>query len=338
MSVDQEDEPPYHAGRGRPVRACLYDADGLDTEVELDRTVLDEIDDGHLLWIDAGLDDVVLAELGDRLDLGTKLEELDLQPGRRARIEDHGSFFHARVHAFRPGADDFATTEIHCLVGRTWIATLHRADVDLIKVFNQPIAANSDIGHLDGPAFFAHLVDWQLRGFFHADEQLDERIDWIDDQLLGTDDEGDDDLLDDLIELRRVNGKLRRTITPHRDVLAVLAQPDLAELTDPATAERFGRLAERLERVIDAIEGTRGMVTDSLDILMTKAAQRTNDTMKILTVVSILLLPAVVVAGVMGMNFQVGFFQEPRNFWFVLAAMAALAIVTALVARLRRWL
>jgi Mg2+ and Co2+ transporter CorA len=243
-----------------------------------------------------------------------------------------------RAHAFRPGDDDFATAEIHCLVSDTWVATLHCADIDLIEVFNQPIAPSSDIGRLDGPAFLAHLVDWQLRGFFRADEQLDERIDWIDDQLLGTDDEDDDHLLDELIELRRVTGRLRRTITPHRDVLAVLAQPELAGVSDSTSAKRFARLANRLERVIDAIEDTRQMVTDSLDILMTKAAQRTNDTMKILTVVSILLLPAVVVAGIMGMNFQLGFFQRPDNFWIVLAAMALLATTTALVARLRNWL
>ena len=38
--------------------------------------------------------------------------------------------------------------------------------------------------------------------------------------------------------------------------------------------------------------------------------------MKALTILSAVLLPAVVLAGVMGMNFKLGFFNEPGNFWF----------------------
>jgi magnesium transporter len=44
---------------------------------------------------------------------------------------------------------------------------------------------------------------------------------------------------------------------------------------------------------------------------MTRTAQRTNDTMRLLTLASVILLPSVVLAGVMGMNFKVGLFEDP---------------------------
>ena len=40
--------------------------------------------------------------------------------------------------------------------------------------------------------------------------------------------------------------------------------------------------------------------------------------MKALTILSAVLLPAVVVAGVMGMNFKLGFFDNADNFWLVI--------------------
>jgi Mg2+ and Co2+ transporter CorA len=43
------------------------------------------------------------------------------------------------------------------------------------------------------------------------------------------------------------------------------------------------------------------------------------------------------VAGVMGMNFKVGLFDESTNFFLVLGMMLGLAAVILLVARLRRW-
>ena len=71
---------------------------------------------------------------------------------------------------------------------------------------------------------------------------------------------------------------------------------------------------------------------------MGRAAQRTNDTMKALTVLSAVLLPAVVLAGVMGMNFKLGFFDDPTNVWFVFVAMVLLAIAILGVARWRHWI
>lgn len=71
---------------------------------------------------------------------------------------------------------------------------------------------------------------------------------------------------------------------------------------------------------------------------MGRVAQRANDVMKALTILSAILLPAVVLAGVMGMNFEIPFFEEPGNFYLVLAGMAVFSGVLIVVARSRRWL
>ena len=59
---------------------------------------------------------------------------------------------------------------------------------------------------------------------------------------------------------------------------------------------------------------------------MGRAAQDANDVMKVLTLLSAVLLPSVVLAGVMGMNFKMPFFDEPNNFWLVVAAMVIFAV------------
>ncbi|MEA2612691.1 MAG: CorA-like Mg2+ transporter protein, partial [Chloroflexota bacterium] len=65
---------------------------------------------------------------------------------------------------------------------------------------------------------------------------------------------------------------------------------------------------------------------------------RANDVMKILTLLSAVLLPAVVLAGIMGMNFQMPFFDDTRNFFIVIASMVVLAAVILAIARWRDWL
>jgi magnesium transporter len=74
------------------------------------------------------------------------------------------------------------------------------------------------------------------------------------------------------------------------------------------------------------------------DVHMTRTAQRTNETMRLLTLASVILLPSVVLAGIMGMNFKVWLFEQPNLFWVVIGLMIAMAAATVGVARWRGWL
>jgi Mg2+ and Co2+ transporter CorA len=97
-------------------------------------------------------------------------------------------------------------------------------------------------------------------------------------------------------------------------------------------------LTERLDRAVDSIENLRDLLLGTFDIHMGRAAQDANDVMKRLTLLSGVLLPAVVLAGIMGMNFQMPWFQNGNNFWLVILAMVAFGVSLLVIARLRRWL
>jgi LPXTG-motif cell wall-anchored protein len=60
--------------------------------------------------------------------------------------------------------------------------------------------------------------------------------------------------------------------------------------------------------------------------------------MKVLTMVSAVFLPAVVLAAVMGMNFPLAFFDQPSNFFVVIGLMVITGLGLVLFARWRRWL
>ena len=107
--------------------------------------------------------------------------------------------------------------------------------------------------------------------------------------------------------MRRRIGLIRRTLAPHRVAFAALARPDMAlheELGEP-----WPGLTDRLDRALDAVENLRDLLLGTFEIYMGRTAQDANDTMKVLTLLSAVLLPGVVLAGVMGMNFKLSFFD-----------------------------
>ena len=125
-------------------------------------------------------------------------------------------------------------------------------------------------------------------------------------------------------------------LAPHRIAFAALARPEM-ELHDELGRPWPG-LTDRLDRAVEAVENLRDLLLGTFDIHMGRAAQDANEVMKVLTLLSAVLLPAVVLAGVMGMNFKLPFFDEAGNFFLVVAAMAVFAIAIILAARWRRWI
>jgi magnesium transporter len=108
--------------------------------------------------------------------------------------------------------------------------------------------------------------------------------------------------------------------------------------TDTTVGEPWPGLPERLEAAMSAVESLRDSLLGTYDIHMGREAQRTNEVMKVLTLVSAMFLPAVVLAGVMGMNFHLEFFDESSNFFIVVGAMAITGLALLLAARWRRWI
>ena len=60
--------------------------------------------------------------------------------------------------------------------------------------------------------------------------------------------------------------------------------------------------------------------------------------MKVLTLASVLLLPGALIAGIMGMNFKLALFEQNAYFWVVICLMLAVAAVTLVLAKRRRWI
>ena len=180
----------------------------------------------------------------------------------------------------------------------------------------------------------AAIADEVIADYFRLVEGIEREIDELDERALRR--RPRNDILARIVELRRRIGTIRRTLAPHRIAFAALAPPG-----DGAPRRAWPTVAGS-----DRPTGSRGRsrreparpAAGTFDIHMGRAAQDANEVMKVLTLLSAVLLPAVVLAGVMGMNFKLPFFDEASNFFLVVAAMAVFALAIILAARWRRWI
>jgi magnesium transporter len=283
-------------------------------------------------------------EAGGTLDAVSGVLKLDARERRRiesdtasARLVQSAGRLHLTLEVLEPASDGdddaLARRELDLLAAPNLVVTIHRGPVRAIDRFSAGIAGDSSLGVLDAGDLLSGLVDEVIAGYYGLAEHLEREIDELDQLALRG---GGGDLLADLVAIRRRIGVIRRVLTPHRGALAALARPEMRAESD--IGRPWPGLVDRLEGAIAALDSLRDALLGTYDIHMGRAAQRANDVMKALTLLSALLLPAVVLAGVMGMNFKVPFFDEPGNFYVVLAAMIAFAVLLLAIARWRRWL
>lgn len=317
------------------VRTLLLRSDGSDESADLTTWRPGEIGDSDLMWIDvqAPTDEertIVASAL--ELETGT----LEALADGAANPDGHvlGDGMLVTVQTL---CEDVRESPIvlHILIGQRWAVTWHPDPIAFLDEHHERIQDQRAVGRLTPVLLLVAMLDWHLDTFYAAAEQLELDIDELDEVALRGDDEN---VLARLVEMRRRIARVRRLLSRHRDMYSEVGRPDFMPEIESREAEALAALTHRLERATEAVANSREMLIGTFDVHMTRTAQRTNDVMRLLTWVSVTLLPAAVLAGVMGMNFQVGLFENPNMFWVVLAFMVLFALTTLVVGRRRRWL
>jgi magnesium transporter len=324
---------------GGAPRAILFDAKGQDREVPFAPEAAEDLKDDQLLWVDAerATARAAIESIAGPLGLsGPDIERVTTTTGR-ARLVRTSQHIHLTLHTLEPGEgrdDDPVSRELDLIAGRDIVVTIHDGPVAAIDRYVGGLTGDTRLGAASAADLLSSLVDEVINGYFAVIESIERDIDRLDVQALkGAD---DDQLLRAIADVRRRIGSIRRVVAPHRDALAALARSELQ--VERSLGQPSAGLVDRLERVLDSIDGLRDALLGTFDLHMARAAHSTNAVMKTLTLLSAVLLPAALVAGIMGMNFQLSVFDDPGNFWLVLLAMATLAVVILGFARLRRWI
>ena len=151
-----------------------------------------------------------------------------------------------------------------------------------------------------------------------------------------------EDVVRDLSNVKQEIISYRKVIKPERSTLRVLERRVEAFLPEELdlyfndivdAAERIWDLLDNYKEVVEGLESTNEAVI----------AHRFNDVLRILTVFSIIFLPATLIASIWGMNVGLPGGGEPSSaghavFWLIIAAMVAGIVGMIGFFRWKRWL
>jgi len=320
------------------IRTYLYDATGTDQEVTLTPELVTNLHARQLLWIDvADFEESELRLLAAQLSLHRESLHALLQPGRRPRLDHYSGYAQLYIQAIQQTQGKYELVEVDFILASNLIVTVHRKAVSFLDSFDQRVKGDSDLGELDAPAFLAGLLDWHVTSYFRLLEELELEVDKIDAHALRP--RHSRDLLGELAKVRQSVAYVRRILTPHREVYAAMARPDFLVIANSSSSPHFRNLADRLDRAIEAMENARELLVGSFDIFTTQTTLRTNEIIKVLTIVSFIWFPGSVIVGIATLLLKSPVHPSTSpGFWIMIGTILFVGVSTVALARWKRWI
>ena len=132
--------------------------------------------------------------------------------------------------------------------------------------------------------------------------------------------------------------ELRRILVATRDATLHL-QRDPGSLIDAEHQPFVRDIYDHIVRLLDSVETQRDLVNNALDIYLSSVANRTNEVMKVLTILGTAITPAIAISGIYGMNLKgLPFEDSPHGAAYVAATILLTTVLLLYWLRRRRWL
>jgi magnesium transporter len=229
-------------------------------------------------------------------------------------------------------------SQVAIFVGTDYVVTVHHGDLrPLVKLF-EDCQMSEDVRSRVMSATSGHLLYRILSGLvdymFPIMTKVISNVEDIENRIL---DERAPSLARELSIQRRDITAFRRIIRPQIDVLEALEKRPLQFLRARLDVY-FSDLADHTRRIWSELEENKEVVESLQDSHQIITSNRTNEIMRILTMIATIMLPLTVVTGLYGMNVGLPLEGSRAAFGAVLGVMGVISVAMLAFFRSRRWL
>jgi magnesium transporter len=302
-----------------------------------------QIEHAGLTWIDMIHPEVAqVAYLRDRFAFDPLTLEDVLSKIQRPKLDVYAEAEYLFIVLHFPAFDKLnrlaTANEVDLFVGRDYVITLHDGSLKPLRRLFAAVGADEHaraqlMGRGSGYLLY-RIVEALVRHCFPMLYRVDEQIAQIEAHIYGRHVR---EVVRELSYVRRDITALRRIIRPNLPVIQMLEAHERAFLRLDGEAY-FGDIGDGFNKLWDMLEEQKEIVEGLNATLDSLTAQRINEVMKILTVISAVLLPMTLVAGIYGMNIRLPFEQHPYAFAIVLVVMLGTAAGMVAYFRHKNWI
>ena len=179
------------------------------------------------------------------------------------------------------------------------------------------------------------LMDAVVDCYFTCIEKIGDKVEEIEEDIIN---DTDKKSLLELYHLKREMIYLRKQVWPLRDMINNMIRSETHLIN--STSDIYLRdLSDHVTRIIDTVETYRDLLSGIMDIYLSTNANKMNEVMKVLTIMSSIFIPVTFIVGVYGMNFEnMPELKSQNGYFLVWGIMLSIIIGLLFYFKKRKWL
>jgi len=217
------------------------------------------------------------------------------------KVDDWDTYLYIALHALKydPDSVDIEMIELDVFMGSNYLVTHHDKPIPAMERVWNAFQQDERYRRRGTDHLLYHLLDELTVDFMRAVEEVDEKIDAVEDEVF---DDPDESTVQQIFTLKQTTLHLRRSLIPMQEVLNKLAR-DNYKVIDSQDRVYFRDVYDHFLRLHVIAESLRDLASGVLDTYLSVVNNRMNDIMKTLTLITTLFMPISFIVGFFGMNF-----------------------------------
>jgi len=260
---------------------------------------------------------------------------------QRPKIDEYKEYLFLVLHfpVFNKQTRATTSSQVSVFIGNKYLITLHKGELKpLVKLFREcQIEEEARQEHFSqGSGYLLYrIIDRLVDYCLPIVNRISANIEETEDNIFTS--KRMPRAIEAISTLRRDVIAFRRIIWPMRAVIGSL-EPKIRRFTKMDLSVYFGDTIDHVDKIWDALDEYKEIIEGLNDTHDSLATNRTNEVMRMLTIIATILLPLTVVASIYGMNVPLPFQESGYSFIFVLAIWVTIVSGMLYFFRRHRWI
>jgi magnesium transporter len=263
-----------------------------------------------------------------------------LSRNQRPKIDEYENYLFIVLHfpVFDKSVGRLNAGELDMFVGPDFLITIPNVPLQPVEYLFESCRASEDLRQQlfsNGPGYLLYrIVDDSFDYCFPMLRKMGNKLDRLEEDIF---EGGAEEVVRDISNAKQEIINFRKIIRPQRSVLRDLERTKQRYLAQDMEIY-FDDIVDASERIWDMLENYKEVVEALEDTNESVITHRLNNVLRVLTSVSVILLPLTLIASIWGMNVRVPGEQSIGAFWTIIGVMLCVLVGMVLFFRRRGWL
>jgi magnesium transporter len=221
----------------------------------------------------------------------------------RAKLDNYDDYYFYVMHALRYHEDseeEIVLVQLDVFLGPNYVVTVHKQTLPVLGRIAKACLAYPQFMNKGMEFFLYSIIDGNTDEIFPILDRISVRIDELEEEIY---EQPSKQVTEEFLALKRTIITIRRAVLPQKRIFTSInsgGHPyfDIREDFKPY----FLDLVDHMERITDSVDGYRDLVDAALATYYSLISARTNETMRVLTLISTIFMPLTFLTGFFGMN------------------------------------